>query len=144
MWYSHKFKGAGLRYEIGVCITSGEIVWAYGGVPCGAWPDVKLARSCIVDALDEGEKIIADGGYNDGETHFITPSGVNNYCSRLQKLVRARHETLNARLKTYHVLSDRFRHPRSKHAMCFYAVVNIVHVAIISGDSPLFAIEYDE
>ena len=26
-WYSHKFKGPGLCYEIGVCIKTGWIVW---------------------------------------------------------------------------------------------------------------------
>ena len=29
MWCSHKFKGAGLHYEVGVCILTGEIVLAY-------------------------------------------------------------------------------------------------------------------
>ena len=34
-WYSHKFKRAGLRYEIVVDIERSKILWAYGGVPCG-------------------------------------------------------------------------------------------------------------
>ncbi len=30
-WYSHKFNGPGLRYEIALSIKTGDIVWAYGG-----------------------------------------------------------------------------------------------------------------
>jgi len=34
-WFSHKFKGSGLLYEIGLSIANGDIAWAYGGLPCG-------------------------------------------------------------------------------------------------------------
>jgi hypothetical protein len=64
-WYSHKFHGTGLRYEIGLCIRTGEIFWAHGGLPCGAWPDLRLARDAIIHVLDPGERIIADRGYRD-------------------------------------------------------------------------------
>jgi len=44
-YYSHKFNHAGLRYEIGICIVTGWIVWINGPFPCGpfpcgAWPDM--------------------------------------------------------------------------------------------------------
>jgi hypothetical protein len=29
-WFSHKFRGSGVRYEIGLCIATGNIVWAHG------------------------------------------------------------------------------------------------------------------
>lgn len=41
-WYSHKFKKAGVRYEVAVCIQTGWIVWINGPYPCGAWPDIKI------------------------------------------------------------------------------------------------------
>lgn len=44
-WYSHKLNWAGIRYEVVLCIRTGRIVWVAGGVPCGEWPDLKLARS---------------------------------------------------------------------------------------------------
>ena len=64
-WWSHKFNGPGLRYEIAICIRTGDIVWAHGGVPCGEWPDLRLARNAFIDRLLPGEKAIADGGYRD-------------------------------------------------------------------------------
>lgn len=30
IWYSHKFKGPGLRYEVAVSILTGDIVWLHG------------------------------------------------------------------------------------------------------------------
>eukprot|EP00957_Ditylum_brightwellii_P103657 7896964-Ditylum_brightwellii.AAC.1 len=42
-WKSHKFGGAGLRYEISRSIKSGDIVHAAGGVPAGECPDITLA-----------------------------------------------------------------------------------------------------
>jgi len=50
-WYSHKFQGPGLRYEIGLCIRTGFIVWVYGGRPCGQCSDLKLARDAFVGQL---------------------------------------------------------------------------------------------
>ena len=34
-WFSHKFKGPGLRYEILVCIQTGDIVSVSELFPCG-------------------------------------------------------------------------------------------------------------
>ncbi len=64
-WYSHKFHGPGLRYELAICIRTGDIVWAYCGLPCGEWSDLRLARDVFIFGLREGEKAIADRGYND-------------------------------------------------------------------------------
>ena len=49
-WYSHKLNGPGLRYEIGLNIASGDIVWAYGGYPCGSYPDLKLERMLFMQS----------------------------------------------------------------------------------------------
>ena len=55
-WFSHKFRGPGIRYELAICIRTGDIVWTYGGFPCGEWPDLKLARDLFaVLGLREGE-----------------------------------------------------------------------------------------
>lgn len=43
-WFSHKFKAAAIRYEIGISIGQGNIVWAAGGYPAGDWPDLKIAK----------------------------------------------------------------------------------------------------
>jgi len=58
-YFSHKFHHAGVRYEIGICIATGWIVWINGPFPCGAWPDLRIARSSLHDALFNDEMYIA-------------------------------------------------------------------------------------
>jgi hypothetical protein len=65
-WYLHKFKGPGLRYEIAIAIQTDWVVWKNGPYPCGAYPDLRIAREKLVPALNVGEKYIADRGYRDG------------------------------------------------------------------------------
>jgi hypothetical protein len=73
-WFSHKFSGPGVRYEIEICIATGNIVWAHGGYPCGEWPDLRLARDAFIDHLEIDEKALADKGYRD-KNYFENPNG---------------------------------------------------------------------
>ena len=61
-WYSHKFNGAALRYEIALEVESGCIVWAYGGFPAGM-RDIDIAKRKFIKQLKKGEKAVADKGY---------------------------------------------------------------------------------
>lgn len=62
-WYTKKFNASGLRYEIGVCILTGWIVWLMGPFPCGDWPDIVCFRYALKHMLDDGEWVEADDGY---------------------------------------------------------------------------------
>ena len=103
-----------------------------GGVPCGEWPDLKLARRCFVRNIREGEKTIADRAYKDDQ-FFITQVSHPDYSYRIKTLL-ARHEKVNGRLKAFKVLSTPFRHSLSFHIDCFNAVANIVQMNIKNGD----------
>lgn len=59
----------------------------------------------------------------------------------MKALARARHETLNRRLKQFRVLSERYRNERPTHAYVFHAVCNIVQLDIMTGSRP-FQVEY--
>ena len=41
-FYSHKFAKAGLRYEVGVCIQTGLIVWINGPFAAGKYNDITI------------------------------------------------------------------------------------------------------
>jgi len=112
--------------------SKGDIVWAFGGFPCGQFLDLKLARLCYVHNIDEGEMTTADNGYNDPR-YFIYPSIYPESVNQ-QKKIRARHETINARLKQFNVLVAEYRSELSKHPCCFHAVVNIIQVKIDHGE----------
>jgi hypothetical protein len=142
-WFSHKFKGAGLRYEVGICIQTGWIVWIHGPFPCGEWPDLRIARDAIVGALDDGEYYLADGGYSDGNQWSETPNGLHDFDQRQKAAVRARHETANKRFKQWNILNERYRHRLSDHSAVFHAIANITQMSILNGE-PLFSVEYND
>ncbi|KAI2499167.1 hypothetical protein MHU86_15319 [Fragilaria crotonensis] len=62
-WFSHKFRGPGLRYEMAICIQTGDIVWVNGPYKCGKWPDVKIFKSRLMHLLGDDEMVEADRGY---------------------------------------------------------------------------------
>ena len=131
-YYSFKFKGPGLKYEVGLSITTGRIVWVNGGIPCKTH-DLTLARSKLVKKLLPDEKIIADSGYRD-DRYFVHPLAViNNH--DFYKKVRARHENINFRIKKFKVIGSTFRNTLDKHVKCFFAVANLVQLKMDNGNS---------
>jgi hypothetical protein len=117
-----------------------------GHFPCGHWPDIKIFRDALINELDEGEKVEADKGYR-GEPESVSVPNHNVFLNRVgrrqKELVRARHETLNRRLKQWHCLHDTFRHDLVKHGPVFRAVAVIVQVTIETGE-PMFRVEYND
>ena len=95
MYYSHIFKGPGLRYEVGIYILTGRIVWIIGGYPCGAYLDLHIVREVLSEILEIGEKVITDCGYK-GEDQIYT----KGHCREAHLIdVRTRHEKVNIHLK---------------------------------------------
>lgn len=134
-WYSHKFKGPGLRYEIGLNIRTGDIAWKYGGYPCGEYPDLKLAREVYIHSVNIGEKTLGDKGYRDANFFILPTPNTKDTHGRIM----ARHETVNKRLKQFKSLSHPFRHDLKKHPMVFDAVVNATQLMLENGE-PLFRV----
>ena len=118
-WYSKKFNGPGVRYEVGVAIQTGYIVWVNGPFPCGEWPDLKIALNDLVYMFDHGERAVADKGYRGHPCYFDAPwQHLDNDAQRRRKRnARARHETINRRLKAFRILHNKFRCPLAKHCM---------------------------
>jgi hypothetical protein len=140
-WFSHKLNGPGLRYEIGVSIQTGWIVWANGPFPA-AWSDSKIAKSCVYHKLAPGEKMVVDGGYRDGFFRFEGPTGQLTLYKKMKSNARARHETVNSRIRRWRALTDIFRHNvGTRHAQVFYAILNITQLQILF-EEPLFQVEY--
>ena len=143
-WYSHKFEGPALRYELCVCIQTGWIVWTNGPFPAGLWPDLVISRNQLVDELDENERLLADGGYQDAySNYFETPTGYNNADQYMKGVARARHETINGRLRRWGILRCRYRHNLEDHGRWFLAIANITQI-IIEHEEPAFQIEYSD
>ncbi len=98
---SHKYtRKSALRYELGVDILMGNLVWIQGPYPAGAWPDIKIFNSCLAHFLEPYERIDADGYRGHAGKVKCPKNDVNPVENlKMQGHVRARHETLNVRLK---------------------------------------------
>lgn len=143
-WYSHKFKGPGLRYEVGVSIQTGWIVWVHGPYPCGSYSDLAIFRLKLKGLLQDAEKVLADGGYKDGVNgKTVNPNGLNDWDQYMKKVARARHETINGKLKSFAILGDRYRGNLLFHKYIFMAIANLVQVGIETSDT-VFQVEYND
>lgn len=141
-FYSHKLNGAGLRYEVAIDIERTFIVWTNGGFPCGANPDITIARSEFVYQLLDNERAVADDGYRD-MNYFVFPAEFphDDALRTALKSILSRHETLHTKLKSFNVLKTPFRHQLEFHPPCFYAVLTIVQMGILFGNEPLYGLE---
>mmetsp|Transcript_7845 Transcript_7845/g.16068 ORF Transcript_7845/g.16068 Transcript_7845/m.16068 type:complete len:215 (+) Transcript_7845:183-827(+) len=54
-FYSHKFKGCGLWYEVALNILTGDICWINGPFEPGKYNDLMIFRIGLMGELDEGE-----------------------------------------------------------------------------------------
>lgn len=147
-WYSHKFNGPGVKYEVGVSIQRCDIVWINGPFVCST-NDGTIFGNELAGLLASDEGVEVDQGYQ-GHPKFKNPSVNLSHVQRLQKnKVRGRHENVNARLKMYNVLCIPFRHlkPRQemmeKHKKCFQAIAVLTQVKFESDGERLYHVQYD-
>ena len=102
---SHKFKSNAVKYEVGVCILSGNIVWINAPFH-GCESDITMILQAALDALDKNETIEADGGYN-GEPYYIKcPNDASSRDQRYIKtktVARSRQETANKRQEVQNI-----------------------------------------
>ena len=136
-WYSHKFHGPGLRYELAVAIQTGDIVHINGPFPCGKYPDINIFRMGLKQKLEKaGEKAVADRGYQ-GEFRCRTPDDwVTLSNKNAMKTARARHEAINKWIKNFRAMSQVFRHDYKIHKEFFAVAVVVTQVEIAIHGPP--------
>lgn len=143
-FFSSKFKGPGLRYEIGVCIKTGFVVWYHGPFPCGAFPDIKIYNLKLKTLLLTGEKVIADKGYK-GDFTVCTPLNASDEDhKKSMSISRARHETINRRFKQMQALKQVWRHDRTKHIFALEAVLALTQLEFENGHPPFQVTSYND
>lgn len=135
-WFSHKINGPALRYELAVSCGSGAIVWFNGPFAAGANPDNSIFRRGLKNQLLDNEVVIADNGYTDAKT-LCREDAIE--FEQYHSDIRARHETVNMRLKRFRVLSTKFRHDIQLHGVCAHAVAQLAQLNI-SVQEPLFSV----
>ena len=121
---SHKYVGkSSLRYELGIDILAGNLVWVSGPNPAGKWKDIKICMNELAHCLLLGKWLEVGNGYVGHADKVKCP---NNDCSptknlAMQACVRSWHETINGRLKNWDI---------TKHGTVFYACPLIIQLAM--------------
>lgn len=148
---SHKFKSAGLKYEIGISVFKSDCVWLAGPFRCGKHDatiyqgkedaaDLSLRQElglpphkCLQDKLCPGKLAIADSIYSKGRGCAVPnqsdPKDLHNFKAR----GRCRQETFNGRLKCYGILQHCFCHSIQRHKIAFEAVAVTVQYSMEDG-----------
>jgi hypothetical protein len=146
-YYSYKFQGPALRYEVAVLILSSDIVWVAGPYLPGVWNDLMIFWHGLKGMLLVGERVEADDGYLAEfplackcPGALFTRQDQKKMCGRL----RRRHETINKRLKIFGCLTIRFRHSAAKHAACFRCAAVLTQLLIKNGEELFDVREYDD
>ena len=141
IWWSHKFNGPGIRYEVATCIRTGDIVWFRGPFPCNM-SDKAIFDLYLSTYLFPGEGVEADSGYT-GRAQIFTPGVAKDRKTLKQKSqVRGRHENVNGRLKIFGVMK-RWNNPdTAKHAVFAKCVAIIVQLSFSLGEN-LYAVNYE-
>ena len=82
------------------------------------------------------ERVITDRGYR-GNPFCVTPDQSLNEAHRVfMSKARARHETINRRLKQWQCLKQMWRHDRHKHHFAFKSVLTLVQLEFHHGHRP--------
>lgn len=143
-WISCKFKAPGVRYEVGISIFSGFIVWINGPFPAGQWHDITIFRRNLKRILLScGEYVEADDGYRGEPDCIRTPTDlfITDNKKKLKCIARRRHETCNRRFKHWNSLQNAFRHSAKDHEFVFTAIAVMTQLEI-ENDNPLFQVQY--
>ena len=145
-FYSKKSKKSAMRYEVGLCIKTGEICWVNGGYPPGEEKDNMIFQDALMDELKEGERVETDMGYRASAPKYVTCPGTiwaEAKNKEIQNRVRARQETVNLRMKNWNILVAPCRHSVYQHQHVFLAIAVLTQLAIQNGKS-LFDVEYND
>jgi hypothetical protein len=146
-FHSHKYKfGSAIRYEVAVCILSGDLVWVNGPFEPGIWNDLAIFRNALLTELDEGERVEADDGYRGESPRFVKcPASIGSRkdMETAAAFVRRRHETINNRFKQWGILKQVYRGDVAKHGTSFRVCAIITQLAIQNGEK-LFQVDYED
>jgi hypothetical protein len=145
-YYSHKFKTAGLDYEVALSIFEQKCVWVAGPYPAGKH-DITIFRHKLKDRLlatraasGVNHRAIGDRGYRGEYDLLSVPSSHDTEEVRdFKGRAMSRQETFNTRLKFFDCLDETFCHGIEKHSHCFYACTVIVQLQMDNG-FPLFQV----
>lgn len=141
-WFSQKFKGPAVKYEVALDVLTGRCAWINGPFKGGKSEITIFREEGLMDMIPDGHLAVADKGLRGEPSKVSFPNHLDpEEVAELKRRIRARQETFFARMKAFKSMSERFRHKPvlPKHKACFEAVAVLVQYGIDNG-SPLFTL----
>ena len=123
-YYSHHAKGPALRYEIGVSIFGGDIVWINGPFRPGCSTELETIE-CLKNSIDPDE--IVEQFSRLGLSCGKKPD--SDMAKKVPNRTRDRQKMINDRLTSFKILQG-FRHGISSHISVFSAIVVLVQLEV--------------
>ena len=138
-FFDRKGGKAGLTYEIALDLWSSNIIWLHGPFPSATGDQRIFKEEGLCDEMPEGTKAIADKVYKGQNKISLHNSLDDEEVREFKRRARARQESVNARLKSFECLKQRFRHGVKNHHIYVHAVAVMLTFQMENG-SPLFHI----
>ena len=139
-WYSHKHKGPGVTYELGISIWESKLVWIHGPFKAGK-NDVGMFKGDggLEEKVPASKRVLGDSAYKSSSKASVKDALDSRELKSFKNRALARHETFNGRIKTFSVLENRWRHCLTKHKSVLEAVCILVQYDMENG-FPLFEV----
>jgi hypothetical protein len=131
-YYSGKSKKHCIKYEVGIQIQTGKLVWLAGGTP-GSVHDLTISRaSGLSSHLLHGEFVLADKAYI-GEDCFLTPFKpvTNEQELEFNSAISSLRETVEhtiGRIKVFGFTQQKWRHSLDLHPIAFKVICNALNI----------------
>ena len=121
------------------------MVWIQSLYSAGKFTNIKIFNKVLRNFLEPGERVEADEGYRGHPDKLKCPENDTNPMENrsMQGRVRAHHDTINGRLKTWGILSLVFVHNITMHGDLFCACTVVMQLTIMNGE-PLFEVDYED
>jgi hypothetical protein len=98
--------------------------------------------NALIFKIPQGKKAIGDSAYSGeagvGGKMSISRDQDSNHLKTFKSRAKSRHETFNARLKTFEALDIPYRHSAVPHVSAFEAICVAVQYDMEHGGHPLF------
>lgn len=139
-YFDRKGGKAGVTYEIALDLWSSRVVWMNGPFPAATGDQVIFTDFGLQAKMPAGTKAIADKIYESCDKIASHNSLDTDEVRDFKARARARQESINARLKSFGCLKQRFRHDIRLHNKDFVHACMVICCFELENGSPLFNI----
>ena len=112
-WFSHKFHGPGLAYEVALSLYVDQIAW-FNGPFHAATSDITIFRDGLEGMIPEGQLAIGDSGYSSSDRTSVIQENDSPEVLDFKNRARARQENIYERMKRFAIIGTRFRYSVDK------------------------------